>query len=73
MHKAALNGYDDMAVLLLANKANVNAKDEAGGTPLHWAKNTNVAAVLLQNHADVNARDNTGQTPLHGSMAGKTW
>ena len=57
-----------MAELLLASKADVNAKDKDGLTPLHWAAfkgHKDVAEVLLANKADVNAKDNLGLTPLH--------
>ena len=57
-----------MVELLLAHKANVNAKGDAGYTPLHSAAVGNrkeVAELLLANMADVNARDTNGDTPLH--------
>ena len=37
MHDAALWGRKDVVELLLANKADVNAKDHNGETPLHKA------------------------------------
>jgi cytohesin len=58
--------------LLLANKADVNAKADNGGAPLHEAAykgNREVAEVLLANKADVNAKDNAGNTPLHLAAA----
>jgi hypothetical protein len=36
-YAAAIGGSKDVVVLLLANKADVNAKDNDGGTPLHMA------------------------------------
>jgi ankyrin repeat protein len=57
-----------VAALLLASKAEVNAKAIAGRTPLHLAAgggHKDVAKLLLANKADVNAKDNGGQTPLH--------
>lgn len=68
LHCAAVKGYKDMAELLLANNANVNAKANGGSTPLHWAViqgHDDVAALLLARKADVNAKANDGQTPLH--------
>jgi ankyrin len=50
--------------LLLANNANVNAKDSFGMTPLHWAameSHLEVAKTLLAHGADVNARSAGGQ------------
>ena len=35
LHYAALKNHKDLAELLLANKADVNAKDNYGNTPLH--------------------------------------
>ena len=68
LHLAALNGHKDVAELLLANKAEVNAKDNHGETPLHLAAvngHKDVAELLLANKADVNAKVNDGSTPLH--------
>ena len=65
---AAINGHKDVAELLLANKAEVNAKDNNGVTPLHLAAfngHKDVAELLLANKAEVNAKDNDGETPLH--------
>ena|ERR1017187_7419052 len=71
--------YKDVAELLLANKANVNAEanDKSGGsywssprnwTPLHYAAGAghrDVAELLLANKADVNPSANYNWTPLH--------
>ena len=68
LHQAAFEGKTGMVELLLAHKANVNAKGDAGYTPLHSAAVGNrkeVAELLLANMADVNARDTNGDTPLH--------
>jgi ankyrin repeat protein len=62
-------GEKDVAEFLLANKAEVNAKDNYGFTPLHFAVNSrDLTALLLANGADANARDNSGATPLDGAM-----
>jgi ankyrin repeat protein len=64
---AAMYGHKDVAELLLANKAAVNARNKSGQTPLHWAAYggyKDVADLLLANGADVNATDNIGATPL---------
>ena len=49
---AALRGHKDVAELLLANKAEVNAKDNNGETPLHEAvdKGHKDVAGLLRQH-----------------------
>jgi ankyrin repeat protein len=61
--------HQDVAELLLANKANINAKDNNGVTPLHLATAGNIAELLLASMADVNARDNHGATPLYVASA----
>ena len=53
--------------LLLANKADVNASNHNGATPLYVAAqngHTEVVKLLLANKADVNARHTDGRTPL---------
>jgi ankyrin repeat protein len=72
LHLAALAGHRDVAVLLLANKAEVHtkvsAKVDGGMTPLHLAAingHRDVAVLLLANKAEVDAKDNDGLTPLH--------
>jgi ankyrin repeat protein len=68
LHVAALSGQTQVVDLLLANKADVNARDGKGMTPLHLASEsgqTRVVDRLLKHHADVNAKSNSGMTPLH--------
>ena len=46
----------------------VNAKDEQGATPLHYAAKyvkKQMIELLISRDADVNAKDITGETPLH--------
>jgi ankyrin repeat protein len=57
-----------MAEVLIAHKADVNAKDVSHRTPLHYAAssgNLEVAKVLLANKADVNAKGFYSSTALH--------
>ena len=52
---------------LIANSAEINAKDGYGLTPLHRASYKNsaeAAELLLKNGADVNAKNNHGWTPM---------
>jgi ankyrin len=70
LHCAAKNGHKDVADLLLANKADVNARDDnCGDTPLHCAARSghkDVADLLLASKADVNAKnENYHDRPLH--------
>jgi ankyrin repeat protein len=45
--------------------ADVDVKNKWGDTPLHLAKNVEIAKLLIEKGADVNAKDNGGETPLH--------
>jgi cytohesin len=65
LHWAVSKGHKEVAELLLANKADVNAKNNVGETPLFSAASKEMAKLLLGNKADVNARDNGDETPLH--------
>ena len=67
LHTAAAGGHKEMVELLLAKKADINARNKNGMTPLHYAAADDlrgVAELLLANKADVNAKDNDGRTPL---------
>ncbi|WP_341814526.1 ankyrin repeat domain-containing protein [Wolbachia endosymbiont (group A) of Dendrolimus pini] len=53
---------------LINQKANINAKDMYGWTPLHFAASRNKLSVvefLFNNNANINAKDVYGNTPLH--------
>jgi ankyrin repeat protein/N-acetylneuraminic acid mutarotase len=69
---AAWRADKDAMALLLANKADVNAQNKTGLSPLHAlviaSQNQDVkplAELLLAAGADVNARNVDGVTPLH--------
>jgi TonB family protein len=67
LHLTAQGGYRDVAKLLLAKRAEVNAGNKDGWTPLHLAAmegNKDMAELLLANKADINAKSNVGTTPF---------
>jgi ankyrin repeat protein len=54
------------ARMLIANGADVHARDDYGDTPLHvTAGYGEVSKLLLENGADPNAKNKVGSTPLH--------
>ena len=67
LHWASLAGHEDVVAWLLAQAADVEAKDRGGNTPLHeaaYAGRTQVAELLLDGGADANASNDSGYAPL---------
>ena len=65
LHPAAANDHKEIAELLIAAGADVNAK--GGMTPLHWEArkgHKEVAELLITKGAVLNAKANDGSTPL---------
>ncbi|XP_067682299.1 E3 ubiquitin-protein ligase MIB2-like [Haliotis asinina] len=72
LHIAANNGFTDCArILIEKGKANVNAQNTQGLTPLSLAcsrLHDTTVALLLRKGADVHVADNAGDTPLHSTI-----
>lgn len=69
LHRAAILRKTEMCRVLIANGADVNARDNFGDTPLHWAHSAEVARVLIENGADLNAKNEIEDTPLHSARS----
>jgi ankyrin repeat protein len=70
--KAAEDGKENEARMLLEKDANVNAKDAFGWTVLHWAAVNGrlvVARLLLDNGAQVGGEDEDGWMALHFAVS----
>lgn len=65
IHWAVKHGYQEVVKSLIEQGVDVNAKDSSGYTPLHWAKDVEMARLLIGKNADINAKDNNGYTMLH--------
>ena len=64
LHYAATK---EIAELLIAEGADVNAKGYLDGTPLHpaaWYGHKEVVELLIANGADVNVKDDDGSNPI---------
>jgi ankyrin repeat protein len=75
LHRATVaesESADVVEVLLMIGGAKVDAKDDTGRTPLHWAAlggRPEVVTLLLHDGAEVDAKDKDGWTPLHWATA----
>ncbi len=69
LHEAIQSGSVEVARLLVERgRANVNAKNDKGRTPLHravWRADVSLAKYLLDVGAQVDALDENERTPLH--------
>lgn len=71
LHIAAFYRRNKVAEVLLRYRADINARDLCGQTPLHSAADQfgenpkEIMELLLLNGAAVNAEDDSGETPLH--------
>ena len=65
LHRAVRQNSLGVLRLLLERKANVNAVDVGGSTPLHKARTLDAVQLLIAGGADVDAQNNGGSTLLH--------
>ncbi len=68
LHRAASEGYVNLAELFIEHGADVDARTNTGRTPLHvaaWNGHLDIIKLLEESGADMNAQDDDGQTPLH--------
>ena len=70
IHDAVDKGNAEAIKQHLAAGTDVNAKNEWGGTPLHFAATKEMVELLIAKGADVNAKNKYGSTPLHRAASG---
>jgi ankyrin repeat protein/beta-lactamase regulating signal transducer with metallopeptidase domain len=73
LHKAVADRNIELVRRLLAEGADVNAKNQRDMTPLEWglfrdSLTKEVAELLIENGADVNVQGDDGWTPLHSAI-----
>ncbi len=71
LHYAVGEGRNEIAKLLIAKGADVNAKTKEEWTPLHYAAGGRVMEIvelLIAKGSDVNAKNKDGDTPLDVSI-----
>lgn len=74
-HRTIVEFILDNSQSLLDAGADVNAHDEVGSTPLHFAakgESEEVIRLLIDSGADVNATNNRGETPLNNAVGNTT-
>ena len=66
--------YPELCEILLKHDAEINAVDEDGNQPLHFAcqkAHTETVKWMVSHRADTNPVNKCGQTPLHAASGGK--
>lgn len=72
LHLAILRNEQQVLLLLMQNKVDVNIVNQDGNTPLYLAVKSNnkeVIDILIKNGANINAVNNNGDTSLHLAVA----
>jgi ankyrin repeat protein len=59
--------------MLLEHRANPNARDDAGNTPMHHASTPELVQLLLQCGAKYNKYGQEGRTPLQNNIRTRNW
>eukprot|EP00730_Choanoeca_flexa_P008092 TRINITY_DN12439_c0_g1_i12.p2 TRINITY_DN12439_c0_g1~~TRINITY_DN12439_c0_g1_i12.p2 ORF type:complete len:439 (+),score=54.83 TRINITY_DN12439_c0_g1_i12:718-2034(+) len=70
LHYASECRAERVAQWLLDNRADVNAVDQGGVTPLHLAQDDTTCQMLISHGANINAQTKDGLTPLHMATTG---
>ncbi|MCB1191228.1 MAG: ankyrin repeat domain-containing protein [Leptospiraceae bacterium] len=65
LHHAAMAGYPDIVEFLIQKGGKADIHGINTYTPLHFAKNVEVAELLLKAGADINAKGWSDMSPLH--------
>ena len=74
LHFAVNRGDTELVGFLLANGADLAARDADGDSPLHWAAlyaKTEIADLLISRGADINAVNGNGQGVLQYALRGR--
>ena len=75
LHMATVNANVELCRLLLRHGAAVNARDDVGETPLHWAAcdyegDISVIRLLVEEaNADISVQNEDGETAIHHAAA----
>ena len=68
LHMAARYSSIEVVQLLIAHKADIEARNKDNQTPLHWATRHNsieIAQLLISHKGEIDTRDKNNGTPLH--------